>query len=165
MQISSFYDGILIPYINEGKMQNIDSAYKIEQALKSKPVKIDKAVVSNSNISIAKKDNMQEIASRFRAIRKAAFYSQEEIGNIIGVSYQQVQKYEAAMDRIPAVSLYILAKYLDISVKEFFPESNVNTSNDFINNEVWVMARKLMAIKDGSVRKKISSLLTCLEGV
>jgi|GEM_PF-3739603 len=115
-------------------MQNIDTTYKIDQTLKSKPIKLDKLAASNSNISLVKKDNMQEIASRFRAIRKAAFCSQEEIGNIIGVSYQQVQKYEAAMDRIPAVSLYILAKYLDISVKEFFPESNVNTRQ--FNSEV-----------------------------
>jgi transcriptional regulator with XRE-family HTH domain len=118
----------------------------------------------NHEINIQKQNNAKEIASRFRSIRRAACYSQEDIGNLIGVSYQQVQKYEAAMDRIPAVSLYLLAKSLDISVKEFFPESSLNAANDSINNEIWTVARKLMAIKDPVIRKKISSLLSCLEG-
>ena len=135
-------------------MQNY--TYKDEIQAKSE------VVPQENSIELLKKFNTLEIASRFRAIRKAAFFSQEEIGKIIGVSNQQVQKYEAAMDRIPAVSLYLVAKALNISAKEFFPESTVNNAGNFISNEVWVIARKLMAIKNPDVRKKLSSLLSCM---
>jgi transcriptional regulator with XRE-family HTH domain len=114
---------------------------------------------------LAKKNSMKEMANRFRAVRRLACYSQEEIGKIVGVSYQQVQKYESAIDRIPAVSLYMVAKALNVSVKEFFPESSLTPSNDAINNEVWVTARKLMAIKNPTIRKKISSMISSLEGM
>jgi transcriptional regulator with XRE-family HTH domain len=119
----------------------------------------------NATKKLTKKNNMKEMANRFRAVRRLACYSQEEIGKIIGVSYQQVQKYESAIDRIPAVSLYMVAKALDISVKEFFPESTLNPANDIINNEVWSVARKLMAIKNPVIRKKVSSMISSLEGM
>ncbi len=116
-----------------------------------------------SDKKLAKNHNIKEIANRFRSIRKIFCYSQEEIGNIIGVSYQQVQKYEAATDRIPAVSLYQLAKSLEISVNEFFPDSSKNLVNDAIDNEVWTMARKLMTLKNPNIRKKITSLVSSLQ--
>jgi transcriptional regulator with XRE-family HTH domain len=114
---------------------------------------------------LSKKDDIKEIAKRFRAVRRTACYSQEEIGNVIGVSYQQVQKYEAAVDRIPAVSLFMVSKALDISIKEFFPESPANTPKDAMNNEVWTMARKLMSIRSSVIRQRLSSMITSLEGL
>lgn len=125
----------------------------------------DKTQIGPFDITIYKHSNMKKIASRFRTIRKAACLSQEDVGKILKVSYQQVQKYEAAMDRIPAVSLYLLSKTLGISVNEFFPESLSTMANDSINREVWTLARKLTAIKDPAIKKKLTSLVSCLEGI
>ncbi len=180
---------------NEGKMINEDAKYilnksEINKKLsvpkgmkdrkkgKIRPIAIvqnfqehmndnadDEAVAEPFDMNIYKHSNMKKIASRFRAIRKAACFSQEDVGKILNVSYQQVQKYEAAMDRIPAVSLYLLSKTLGISVNEFFPESISTLANESINREIWMLARKLTAIKDPAVKKKLSSLVSCLEGI
>ena len=142
-------------------MQELYKNYKLNLA--PKPKNVSNIPINNNDPLVAEKRVIQkEIAKRFRSLRKAAFYSQEEIGNIIGVSFQQVQKYETATDRIPVTSLYLLAKHFNISIKEFFPDSTANPSNILINNRVWVMARNLMAIKDPTVRKKIFSLLSAL---
>lgn len=60
------------------------------------------------------------INQRLRALRLDKNMTQEKIGKIIGVSIQQVQKYEQAVNRVPASKLYLLAKALNIHIGEFF---------------------------------------------
>ncbi|WP_431859291.1 helix-turn-helix domain-containing protein [Azospirillum sp.] len=47
-------------------------------------------------------------------------YSQERLGEAIGLTFQQVQKYERGSNRISAGTLYRLSQVLDVPVNFFF---------------------------------------------
>jgi len=46
--------------------------------------------------------------------------SQSELGKAVGVTFQQIQKYECGKNRVAASVLYRISRALDISVIEFF---------------------------------------------
>lgn len=60
------------------------------------------------------------VGRRIRAYRLMAGISQAELGAAIGVSFQQVQKYETGQNRISASRLCQVAARLDVPVREFF---------------------------------------------
>lgn len=47
-------------------------------------------------------------------------YSQSDLGNALGVSFQQVQKYEKGANRISASKLYETARFLQTEISYFF---------------------------------------------
>lgn len=53
----------------------------------------------------------------FRALRQV---SQEQLAAELGITFQQVQKYEKAFNRISASRLYRIACFLDVSVLDFY---------------------------------------------
>jgi transcriptional regulator with XRE-family HTH domain len=55
-----------------------------------------------------------------RNVRQRHGLTQGEVGDIIGVSFQQVQKYEKGINRMSAARLYVLARYLGVSLSCFF---------------------------------------------
>ena len=60
------------------------------------------------------------IGQNIRATRLARGVTQQELANRIGVTFQQVQKYEKGMNRISASRLQQAAHILDVSVPFFF---------------------------------------------
>jgi transcriptional regulator with XRE-family HTH domain len=60
------------------------------------------------------------VASRLRMRRLEAGLTQTMLADEVGISYQQLQKYEWAVDRISAGALYQLALTLDVPVQYFF---------------------------------------------
>lgn len=58
------------------------------------------------------------IGQRIREARTAARYSQAELAEVLGVSHQQVQKYEAGIDRVSVVRLLDICEALKIDVAE-----------------------------------------------
>lgn len=61
------------------------------------------------------------IGRRIRELRKDAGLSQGGIAEILGITFQQVQKYENGTNRISAARLYKLASRLDVPITEFLP--------------------------------------------
>jgi transcriptional regulator with XRE-family HTH domain len=59
------------------------------------------------------------IGSRLRARRLEMKLSQEELGTKLGVSFQQVQKYEKGVNRIGSARLVEIASVLDVNVSYF----------------------------------------------
>lgn len=60
------------------------------------------------------------VGQRIRAFRKEANLSQTELANQIGVTFQQVQKYETGINRVGAGRLTKIAHALDVSIIAFF---------------------------------------------
>ncbi len=56
------------------------------------------------------------VGRRARERRREIGMSQEKLGNALGVSMQQVQKYEAGRDRVMAGRLWDIAKALEVDV-------------------------------------------------
>jgi transcriptional regulator with XRE-family HTH domain len=60
------------------------------------------------------------VGSRLRLRRVLVNMSQEALGDAVGVSFQQVQKYESGANRISASRLFQLAGELGVEVSYFF---------------------------------------------
>jgi len=64
------------------------------------------------------------VGSRVRLRRTLLGMSQERLGNAIGLTFQQVQKYERGANRIGASRLFDLSRVLDVPVSFFFDDIN-----------------------------------------
>lgn len=60
------------------------------------------------------------VGARIRLRRKMVGASQSQLGQALGLSFQQLQKYERGTNRISASRLHDLATYLDAPVAWFF---------------------------------------------
>jgi transcriptional regulator with XRE-family HTH domain len=64
----------------------------------------------------------RHVGSRVRLRRTLLGMSQEKLGEAIGLTFQQVQKYERGANRISASRLYDLSVVLDVPVSFFFDD-------------------------------------------
>lgn len=62
------------------------------------------------------------VGARVRLRRTMLGMSQEKLGHAIGLTFQQVQKYERGTNRIGSSRLYELSKVLDVPVSFFFDD-------------------------------------------
>ena len=62
------------------------------------------------------------VGNRVRLRRTLLGMSQEKLGDAIGLTFQQVQKYERGTNRIGASRLYVLSRVLDVPVSFFFDD-------------------------------------------
>ncbi|MFY0596107.1 MAG: helix-turn-helix transcriptional regulator [Cognatishimia sp.] len=60
------------------------------------------------------------VGKRIRARRHAIGISQTELGDAIGVKFQQIQKYETGANRVSASRLWAVAEKLGVDVVYFF---------------------------------------------
>src|SRR5690348_1507474 len=70
-----------------------------------------------------------EVGRRIRLQRLARGLSQTELGNELGVTFQQVQKYEKGANRVGAGRLSRIAEALDVSVSQLLGDT-VNARSD-----------------------------------
>ncbi len=64
-----------------------------------------------------------DVGSRVRLRRMLLGMSQERLGESMGLTFQQVQKYEKGANRIGASRLHHISKILDVPVGYFFDEA------------------------------------------
>jgi transcriptional regulator with XRE-family HTH domain len=62
------------------------------------------------------------VGSRVRLRRTMLGMSQEKLGQALGLTFQQVQKYERGTNRVGASRLWELSKILDVPVSFFFDD-------------------------------------------
>jgi transcriptional regulator with XRE-family HTH domain len=62
------------------------------------------------------------VGSRIRLRRTLLAMSQERLGDALGLTFQQVQKYERGMNRVGASRLFDLSRVLDVPISFFFDD-------------------------------------------
>ncbi len=62
------------------------------------------------------------VGQRLRVRRSLLGLSQEKLADSIGLTFQQIQKYERGMNRISAGRLYQFSKILDVPVAYFYDQ-------------------------------------------
>jgi transcriptional regulator with XRE-family HTH domain len=62
------------------------------------------------------------VGNRIRMRRQIIGMSQERLGELLGITFQQVQKYEKGSNRISASRLYYASKTLGVPVQFFFED-------------------------------------------
>ena len=60
------------------------------------------------------------IGKRMRELRHVSNISQVELGRELGVSFQQIQKYEKGVNRVSAARLFYICKALNVSLSSMF---------------------------------------------
>ncbi len=68
------------------------------------------------------------VGSRVRMRRKMLGMSQEKLGDQLGITFQQIQKYEKGTNRVGASRLQNISEILDVPVSFFFPPSESSES-------------------------------------
>ena len=118
------------------------------------------------------------VGSRVRLKRTMMGYSQEKLGEHLGVTFQQVQKYEKGANRIGASRLQQISSVLKTPISFFFEDApnsvpamaggmaEADSSNYVVNflstSEGLQLNRNFVKIKDPLVRKKIIDLVRSL---
>ena len=64
----------------------------------------------------------QCVGRRVRTIRTASGHSQEHLAQVLGLSFQQVQKFESGASRISPDKLLCIARHYDMPIAWFFEE-------------------------------------------
>lgn len=119
------------------------------------------------------------VGSRVRLRRMLVGMSQEKLGEMLGLTFQQIQKYEKGANRIGASRLYQIAQILDVPVQFFFEdmaeEHKAGASGgfseadpapvvmDFVSSaEGLQLNRSYTRIADANVRKRLLDLVKSL---
>ncbi|SCB48845.1 helix-turn-helix domain-containing protein [Rhizobium multihospitium] len=117
------------------------------------------------------------VGSRVRTRRLMLGMSQERLAEQIGVTFQQVQKYEKGTNRIGASRLQAIAGVLAVPVAFFFQQDNsqpLNTDglgaingledlSDFLTSKEGLSLNKaFMKINDPSIRQSVLTLIKSL---
>lgn len=89
------------------------------------------------------------IGRRIRIARQFRKLSQTDLGEAVGVTFQQVQKYESGANRVSASRLFRVAKALEVDIKYFFNEDA---------NELGDLSSNRNSIEENDVRSIIESL-------
>ncbi len=118
------------------------------------------------------------VGSRIRLRRNMLGMSQEKLGENLGITFQQIQKYEKGTNRVGASRLQAIASILTVPVSFFFEDapgqphggqpglaedSQTTYVVDFINSaEGLQLNRAFVRITDARVRRKIVDLVKTL---
>jgi transcriptional regulator with XRE-family HTH domain len=78
-------------------------------------------VIFNHIIQIKQPDEIDLVISRnLKKIRHIRRLNLSDVAPYVGVTYQQLQKYESGKNRISAGRLYKLSKFYEIQIQDFF---------------------------------------------
>lgn len=114
------------------------------------------------------------VGSRVRLRRTLLGLSQDKLSEALGVTFQQVQKYENGSNRIGASRLFQMACALGVSVDFFFEgyennsvsavsEEKSGLDGDVLNRkETLDLVRAYYAIEEETVRRKIFDMIKSL---
>ena len=106
-----------------------------------------------------------KIGENLKKIRLLRQVSLDKLGQHMSVSYQQIRKYEAGINRISSAKLKNMADYLDVNIGSFFLDDLQNIDLDLdldLDKEVIDMAKKLKEIilnNNLSVKKSVKIIL------
>lgn len=117
------------------------------------------------------------VGTRLRLRRALLGMSQENLGEAIGITFQQVQKYERGANRISASRLFDLSRVLDVPVSFFFddmpgsvtggkpapePVPAAGEPDPMQKRETLELVRAYYRITDPGVRRRIFELTKTL---
>ena len=115
-----------------------------------------------------------QVGNRVRIRRMLIGMSQEKLGDMLGLTFQQVQKYEKGVNRIGAGRLYEVSRILGVPI-DFFYEGVANATQpggpteagppvmEFVSSgEGLQLSVAFMKIKEPKVRKRVLDLVKSL---
>jgi len=113
-----------------------------------------------------------QVGNRVRIRRMLIGMSQEKLGDLLGLTFQQVQKYEKGVNRIGAGRLFEIARILGVPI-DFFYDGVASSADtlasaappvmEFVSSgEGLQLSLAFMKIRDPKVRKRVLDLVKSL---
>jgi len=114
-----------------------------------------------------------QVGNRVRIRRMLIGMSQERLGELLSLTFQQVQKYEKGVNRIGAGRLFDVSRILGVPIDYFyegvataqegFAEESAPPVMEFVSSgEGLQLSLAFMKIKDAKVRKRVLDLVKSL---
>lgn len=121
--------------------------------------------LENTTLSASEVDRL--VGDRIRRRRILMGLTQDQLGESLGISYQQIQKYETGANRVSAGRLYLIAARLEVSPGWFFdPVKSDASSDDFdelgSSRLLMEFVRSFARIKDERLKTVLVSLVRAM---
>jgi transcriptional regulator with XRE-family HTH domain len=129
------------------------------------------------NVSTAKKTphaTDRHVGNRVRMRRKMQGMSQAKLGEALGVTFQQVQKYEKGTNRIGASRLQHIASIQQVAISFFFEdapaqssildEASDDVSGFLATSDGLALTKAYMQIENAKLRRSIVALVKQMAG-
>ena len=94
---------------------------------------------------------------RLMTLRQSHKMSQEHLGAKLGVRYQQIQKYETGVTRMPPERIAACARIFSVPVEYFFGSENEAIHSNY-SKAVLTIAAEIMELPNDDVRKSVYHL-------
>ncbi|NMM45319.1 helix-turn-helix transcriptional regulator [Rhodospirillaceae bacterium KN72] len=107
------------------------------------------------------------VGLRMREARAAKGLSQEKLANKLGISFQQVQKYEKGANRIGSSRLWSIAQALDVPVSFFFEEMERGVKErgtELLPPRTIHLAKQIDSIENDDIRNQVLNLIKVCAG-
>lgn len=110
----------------------------------------------------------RRIGARLRAVRNARGMSQQSLANRLGVTFQQIQKYESGVSRISAGRLYEISVALELDIGYLYQDAagaaraTANRALKSPNREAAELISLFSTIEDKLVRQRVIELIRAM---
>ncbi len=109
----------------------------------------------------------RDLGEAIRMARSAAGKSQEEVADHFDLTFQQIQKYENGMNRIPIDRLVSLADYLEVPIQQFIAPSTSDSefqslAAQFSDKEFHSLLEAWGKLKDRAARAALVNIVKCM---
>jgi transcriptional regulator with XRE-family HTH domain len=158
------------------------SALGVEDTLREKEIMVRKRKSSGRMASKGFPNPIDvHVGNRIRLRRTLLGMSQERLAEQIGLTFQQVQKYERGTNRVSSSRLFDLSRVLDVPIRYFFEEMSAGVESQspgqlhgaapslpgeehdpMARRETLELVRAYYKIPDQAVRKRITDLARAL---
>jgi transcriptional regulator with XRE-family HTH domain len=104
------------------------------------------------------------VGGRIRLLRKRCKMSQSELGKALGVTFQQIQKYENGKNRVGASRLHLVATALNVPIAELFDGASETgrtlkaTTSIAFDSQALRIAEAFVKISDKELRSSLVDL-------
>lgn len=103
----------------------------------------------------------RHVGGRLRLMRSINGFTQEYLAKSVGLTFQQIQKYEQGTNRISASKLWQFSELLGVSPNDFYDglDQQPYANGKGINRKVAETAMCLQQIEDEEVRHRVVQLI------
>ena len=129
-------------------------------AIVTQVVPVKKAVPANRASAIDR-----HVGARIRERRIMLGLSQQQMADMIGVTYQQAHKYERGINRISAGRLYEITRVLNVPITYFFEGLDITEDDESLNPRQRMcleLARNFASISNQRHQEALSQLARAL---
>jgi len=106
----------------------------------------------------------RQVGERMRRRRILLGLTQDQVADALGISYQQIQKYETGANRISAGRLAQIAEVLEVLPGWFFGVAEAADEPGNSSRAVIELVRNFSRIEDDRVRSHLMALMRALSG-